>query len=132
MKLQEKIKNDLKAAMKTGDTIRKDTIRIAMGEFGRLEKKELSDEEVIKVLKKLIKSERETLEKKGDREDSEFIRVIEEYLPKQASDEEIRLWIDQNVDFTAFKSKMQAMGPIMKHFGTAADGNTVKKILQDL
>ncbi len=132
MKLQEQIKKDLLSAIKVKDEEKKDTLRVIIGEFGRLNKKELSDDEVIKILKKLIKSEKELLEKKGDVTDSEFIRIIENYLPKMATDEEIITWINQNVDFSKFKNKMQAMGLIMKHFGATADGNTVKKILQKI
>lgn len=132
MKLQEQIKKDLSSAIKVKDEEKKDTLRVIIGEFGRLNKKELSDDEVIKILKKLIKSEKELLEKKGDVTDSEFIRIIENYLPKMATDEEIITWINQNVDFSKFKNKMQAMGLIMKHFGATADGNTVKKILQKI
>jgi hypothetical protein len=49
-----------------------------------------------------------------------------------ATKEEIVVWINDNIDFTEFKSPMQAMGPIMKHFGKLADGKLVKQILQDL
>ncbi|MBW1726910.1 MAG: GatB/YqeY domain-containing protein [Deltaproteobacteria bacterium] len=129
MNLQKKIKSDLTAAMKAKDEKKKDALRVILGEFGRLDKKELSDDEVVKILKKLIKSEKEMLEKKGDDADSIFIRVIEDYLPKMATQEEITHWIEQNVDFSEFKNKMQAMGLIMKHFGSTADGNEVKKIL---
>lgn len=132
MKLQERIKKDLSTAIKARDTQKKDTLRVVMGEFARLEKKELSDSEIIKVLKKLIKSEKEVLEKKGQAPDSEFIGIIEHYLPKMATEEEIISWIKQNVDFSQFKNKMQAMGIIMKHFGPAADGDAVKHILQNL
>jgi len=132
MTLQEKIKKDLTSAIKAKDEEKKSTIRVMLGEFGRLDKKELSDDDVIRVLKKLIKSEKETIEKKGETTDSEFITIIESYLPKMASEEEIKEWIKQNIDFSQFKNKMQAMRPIMTHFGAAADGNTVKKVLQDL
>jgi len=125
----ESSKSDLTTAIKAKDQEKKDTLRVILGEFGRLDKKELSDDEVVKILKKLIKSEKEMLEKKGDDADSIFIRVIENYLPKMATQEEITNWIKQNVDFSEFKNKMQAMGLIMKHFGTTADGNEVKKIL---
>ena len=54
------------------------------------------------------------------------------YLPKQASEEEIRKWIQENIDFSVFKNKMQAMKPIMAHFGSSVDGNTVKNILQTI
>jgi len=132
MRIQEEIKKDLTIAMKEKNEEKKSTLRVVMGEFGRLDKKELSDDDVIKVLKKLIKSEKEVIEKKGWGEDSEFIRIIESYLPKTATEEEIISWIKQNVDFSKLKNKMQAMGQIMKHFGSATDGNIVKEILQKL
>ncbi len=128
MTLQETLKIDLKGAMKEKRDTVKNTLRIILGELGRSEKKEHTDDEVIRVMKKLIKSEKEMLEKKGET-DSEFIRIIASYLPKPATDEVIRAWIADNVDFSQYKNKMQAMGAIMKHFGPEADGNTVKKIL---
>jgi uncharacterized protein YqeY len=103
-----------------------------MGEFGRIDKKELEDDDVIKILKKLIKSEKETLEIKGIPDDSEFIRILEAYLPRLVSRDEILEWIQQHVDFSQFNNKMQAMKPIMSHFGSSTDGNIVKKILQDM
>jgi uncharacterized protein YqeY len=132
MNIQKQIKQHLTAAIKAKDTQRKDALRVAMGEFGRLDKKELSDAEAVNILKKLVKSEKELLDKKGNETDSEFIRIIESYLPKMASAEEIAQWIEQNIDFSEFKNKMQAMGLIMKHFGPTADGNEVKKILQNI
>ena len=130
MKLQERIKQDITSAIKAKAEEQKAALRVILGEFARLDKKELSDDEVIKILKKLNKSEREVLETKGDPQDSEFIKTLDSYLPQMATDAEIRDWIEQNIDFEALKNKMQAMGPIMKHFGATADGNAVKKILQ--
>ncbi len=132
MRLQEQIKKDLTLAMKARDEGKRDALRVILGEFGRLEKKELSDDEVIKVMKKLLKSERDVLEKGGASDDSVFIQIIEHYLPKMATDEEIIAWINLNIDFSKFKNKMQAMGAIMKHFGTQADGNAVKKNLENM
>ena len=132
MNLQNQIKRDLTAAIKAKDEEKKDTLRVILGEFGRLDKKELSDDEAVKILKKLIKSEKEVLEKKGDETDSRFIKIIENYLPKMATEANITKWIEQNIDFSEFKNKMQAMGLIMKHFGATADGNAVKKILQQM
>ncbi len=132
MNLQKQIKRDLTTAIKAKDEEEKDTLRVILGEFGRLDKKELSDDEVVKILKKLMKSEKEVLEKKGDETDSRFIKIIENYLPKMATETDITKWIEQNIDFSEFKNKMQAMGLIMKHFGATADGNAVKKILQQM
>jgi len=130
MKLQERIKQDLTAAIKAKAEEQKAALRVILGEFARLDQKELSDDEVVKILKKLNKSEREVLAAKGDPQDSEFIKTLDNYLPQMATDAEIRDWIEQNVDFGELKNKMQAMGPIMKHFGATADGNAVKQILQ--
>ena len=132
MTIQQQIKKDLMGAMKARDENKKSTLRVIMGEFARADSKEISDDEVIKVLKKLIKSEKETLSRKGSDEDSVFIRIIETYLPQMALENEIIAWVNDNIDLSQFKSKMQAMGPIMKHFGTRADGNAVKAILQKL
>ena len=132
MTIQQQIKKDLMGAMKAKDEEKKSTLRVIMGEFARSDAKELSDEAVIKVLKKLIKSEKETLAQKGSDEETAFIRIIETYLPQMASQEEIVAWVNDNIDFSQLKSKMQAMGPIMKHFGARADGNAVKDILQGL
>ena len=131
MTLQETMKSDLKSAMKAKEEIKKDALRVILGEFQRQVKKELSDQEVICVVRTLIKSEKETLEK-TDKKESPYLLVLESYLPKAPSEEEIREWISQNVDFSSFKNKIQAMKPIMAHFEGTVDGNTVKKILEGL
>jgi len=132
MTIQQQIKKDLMAAMKARNEDKKSTLRVIMGEFARADAKELSDDEVIKTLKKLIKSEKEALAQKGSDDITPFIRIIETYLPQMAAENEIVAWVNGNIDFSQFKSKMQAMGPIMKHFGARADGNVVKNILQNL
>ena len=131
MTSQEQIKRDLIDAIKAKDAVRKEALRVVLGEFDREDAKALTDEEVAGVLRKLVKSERETLELKGE-SDSGFLRTLEEYLPAMATDEEIAAFIQENIDFSQFKNKMQAMGPIMKHFGEKADGHTVKKVLEKL
>lgn len=132
MTLQDKLKDDLKAAMKARDAAKKDALRVIMGEMARLDKKQFPDDEIIKILKKLIKSEKEMLEKSGRGETSAFIEIIGAYLPQMASEDEIRQWISANIDFSAYKNNMQAMGSIMAHFGAAVDGNVVKQVLQGL
>ncbi len=129
MSLQERFGDELKTSMKAKDTDRIGAIRILIGEFQRQREKTLSDEKVIAIIKQLIKSERELLAAAG-KENSDFLTIMEEYLPRQASTEEIRVWIEGNIDFSLFKNKMQAMGPVMNHFGSAVDGNEVKKIIQ--
>lgn len=130
MTLREQLKADLKSAMLAKDADRKETIRVVMGELGRLESKTPADDQVIQVLKKLIKNEREMLEKSGAKADTPFIGILEAYLPRMASEDDIRAWIQEHVDFGKYKHKMQAMREIMAHFGSSADGNLVKEILQ--
>jgi uncharacterized protein YqeY len=132
MRLQEQIKKDLAAAMKARDEEKKDTLRVIMGEFGRQAEKEISDADVIKIVKKLVKSEKEVMERTGTDEPTPFIRVAENYLPQMATEEDIRSWISANINFDDFKNKMMAMKPIMQHFGANADGNIVKKVLSEI
>lgn len=129
MRLQEQISAELKTAMKSRDRVRTDAVRILIGEFQRQPEKELTDQQVAGIIRKLIKSEKELLAASGS-EDSGFIEVLEGYLPQQAGEDEIRKWIAENIDFSDFNNTMQAMKPIMAHFAGNADGNTVKKILQ--
>ncbi len=131
MALQETIRSQLITSMKAKDSERTAVIRILIGEFQRQPEKELTDEQVVGIIKKLIKSEKELLAASG-KTDTGYIRILEEYLPKQADEQEIRAWIGENVDFSSLANKMQAMRPIMAHFGSSADGNTVKKILQEM
>lgn len=132
MALRDRIKQDLTAAIKARDTARKDGIRVIMGEFARADRKDLPDDQVIQILKKLMKSEREVMARQGDPRPSDFHRLLEGYLPQMATEAEIASWIEENIDFSQLKNKMQAMGPIMKHFGAAADGNRVKAVLQKM
>jgi len=73
----------------------------------------------------LIKSKFNEL---GETLTSQKIMIAKDYLPAQASEEEIIKWIKENIDFSKFKNKMQAMGPIMKQF-QGSDGNVIKQIL---
>jgi len=129
MSLQEQISAELKTAMKSRDRVRTDAVRVLIGEFQRQPEKELTDQQVAGIIRKLIKSEKELLAASGS-QDSGFIDVLEGYLPQQAGEDEIRKWIAENIDFSDFNNTMQAMKPIMAHFAGNADGNTVKKILQ--
>ncbi|MFW6054697.1 MAG: hypothetical protein ACOC9D_02240 [Thermodesulfobacteriota bacterium] len=105
----------------------KETLRILVGELQRQKTKDVSDPEVVKIVKKLAASEKEM----GQRKDQEYIEILESFLPEEAGEEEISEWIRQNIDFSRYKNKMQAMKDILAHFGPAADGNQVKDILMN-
>lgn len=129
--VQEKIREDLKKSMINKDNETKDCLRIVLGEFARQPKKELSDNEAISIIQKLIKNEQELLKYKENKVTSKLISILESYLPEMVSDEEVITWIKENIDFSTLKNKMQAMGIIMKQFGKTVDGNNVKRILNE-
>lgn len=147
MPLLAKLKEDMKTAMRSKDNAVRDAIRQVMSEFPKLtvpitlesgkkstrikSAEEISDDDVIGIIQGLVKSEKTVLELKKETS-SPYLTAIEAYLPQMASREEIVAWIEANVNLDDFKSPMQAMGPIMKHFGKQADGNLVKEILQGL
>jgi len=144
VRLFDKLKTDLKGAMRNKDTVLRDTVRQVMSEFPKLtlpitldsgkktsrpkKPEEIEDDEIIDIVRGLAKSEKIVLEAKGETS-SRYIEILTAYLPQMAGLEEIDAWIRENIDFSRFKSPMQAMGPIMKHFGKLADGRQVKEIL---
>jgi len=144
--LQDKLRADLKTALKSKNNALKDAVRLIMAEFPKLtvpitlesgkkttrvkKPEEITNDEIINIIRGLVKSEKTVLEVKGESA-SDYLEILESYLPKMASKEEIKEWIESNIDLSEFKSPNQAMGPIMKHFGKLADGATVKAILQE-
>ena len=147
MSLNEKIKRDLKNALLQKNNEIRDAIRVVMGEYPKLtvpltlksgkktfrvkKPEERSDDDLLGIIRGLVKSEKTVLELQN-KENSPYLQVLETYLPKMVSRDEVRDWINENVDFSQYKSPMQAMAPIMKHFGKLADGNMVKGLLQEL
>lgn len=146
-RLYDKIREDMKRAMMKKDNTVRDTMRLIMGEFPGLTvaitlesgkkttrvktPEEITDEDVQGIIRKLVKSEKTVLEHKKE-ETSDYLELLQCYLPKAATSEEIRAWIQDHVDLSRFKSPMQAMGQVMKHFGKQADGNQVKEILKTM
>ncbi len=147
LSLLAKLKQDLKHAMRNKDAAGRDAIRQVISEFPRLTvpitlesgKKtsrckgadEISDDDILGIIRGLIKSEKTVLEIRG-RDSSPYLEILASYLPRMATREEIKDWIEVNVDLTRFKNVMQAMGPVMNHFGRQADGRLVKEILQEM
>ncbi|MCP3951202.1 MAG: GatB/YqeY domain-containing protein [Desulfobacterales bacterium] len=147
LSLHDKIRADLKTAMLGKDDSARDTLRQILSEFPNLtvpivlesgkkttrvkKPDEITDDDILDIIRKLVKSEKTVLEYKGS-ESSPYLALLEKYLPRMALESEIKDWVATNIDFAQFKNSMQAMGPVMKHFGKLADGNLVKKILQSL
>ncbi len=145
--LLKKLKDDLKKAMLGKNNQVRDTIRIIMGEYPSLtvpitlesgkkttrvkKPEEITNDDLLGIMRRLVKSEKTVLEIKK-KNSSDYLIILESYLPEMATKEEITVWITENIDFSKFKNSMQAMGTIMKHFGKLADGNLVKQLLQEL
>ena len=143
--LYDKIRQDLKTAMRNKDNEVRDTMRLIMGAFPNLTvsmtlesgkkttrvktPEEITDDDILGIIRKFVKSEKTMLEVKKE-ETSDYLELLNSYLPRMAAREEIQEWIRTQVDFSKFKSPMQAMGQVMKHYGKQADGNLVKEILQ--
>ncbi|WP_214319549.1 GatB/YqeY domain-containing protein [Nonomuraea sediminis] len=123
--LKDKLKADLTVSLKAKDEVRLRTIRMALAainveEVAGKAARELSDDEVVKVLTKEAKKRREAAEAFGNAGRAEQAQaeldeqaVLEEYLPAQLSDEELGKLVDEAVAETG-ASGPQAMGQVMK------------------
>lgn len=147
IRLHDKLKLDLKNALLQRQNVIRDAIRVAKGEYPKLtvpitlesgkktsrvkKPEEISDDDLLGIIRGLVKSEKTVLELQK-KESSPYLQTLEAYLPKMVGRDEVMTWIDKNIDFAEYKSPMQAIGPIMKHFGKLADGNMVKGLLQEL
>ncbi|OAI14761.1 glutamyl-tRNA amidotransferase [Methylomonas koyamae] len=97
--LKERIKEDMKAAMKSGDKARLGVIRMILAAIKQVEvdeRIELSDDRVISVLDKMLKQRRESIKQFRDAERHDLadieeaeILVIQDFLPQQLTDAEI-------------------------------------------
>ncbi|MGD1990370.1 MAG: GatB/YqeY domain-containing protein [Chromatiales bacterium] len=120
--LKDQLFDDQKAAMKSGDKPRLATIRLVMAAIKQQEvdsRKDLSDDDVITILTKMVKQRRDSIDQytKAGRSDladqeSAEIAIIEQYLPAQLSAEEVAGIIDEVIAATGAAGP-QDMGKVM-------------------
>ena len=148
MSLKDKITEDIKAAMKSKDKVRLETVRSikkfllekevsARGEG----KDSLSEAEEIEVVVQAAKQRRDAIEqyqKAGRQElaDNEAaeLAIIEEYLPKQLSGEEATAIIEEiiaQVGASSPKDMGKVMGPAMQQLKGKVDGKKVQEIVKN-
>lgn len=142
--MRERILNDLKESMKNQDKEKLAVIRMVKGAIQLEEinkKRELSDDEIIAVISKQIKTRKESIVEfeKANREDlisqtKKEIEILNEYMPEQLSDEEINKILD--AAFELIKPQAQSdMGKIMKEItpklSGKADMSTVSKLVKE-
>lgn len=147
MSLKSKIAIDLTSAMKAGEELHRDTLRMLKAEVMKEEvagqvRRELADPEIVKIVKKMIKQRYDSAEqfaKGGRAEDSQKelaeIEILKVYLPAQMSEEQIaEIVAKKKAELgVADKSKMgQLIGAVMKEVGDSADGNVVKKAVEKI
>ena len=144
MALKEQLLADLKASMKAKDTVKKSTvtmIRAAILQVEKDNKVELGDAEIQEIIAKQMKQCRDALDefKKAERDDliaqtEAEMRVIEAYLPKQLTQEEIEAIVDETIKETGAKSAKdmgKIMGALMPKVKGLADGKLVNQIVRE-
>lgn len=133
--LYNELKQDLKESMKIKNMERVNALRVIMGEFPRLNKLagELpTDDEVLKILKSLKKNEELVLEK-SNKTDSIYLNVIESYLPKMMSKEEIKVFIlSSGINTNSGENIGQLTGQVMKDLKGKAEGGLVKEVITEM
>lgn len=141
----EKVNNDLVAAMKSGDKFTLSVLRMLKSaiiyEQTNGEKHELTDDDIMSVIKKQVKTRKTSMEEylSYDRKDladnlQKEIDILSKYLPEELSDEELTKIIDEII--TELKSDgMKGMGMVIKAVsakcGAAADMKKVSSIVKE-
>jgi uncharacterized protein YqeY len=147
MSLEEKVMTDLKTAMLAKDEKSLRSLRAIKAAIINLKTSEgfsgvIKDDDEIKLLQKLVKQRKESLEiyEKQNRNDlaekeKEEIGVIEKFLPKQMSEEELKEVIASIIKETGATSQAdmgKVMGIANKQLGGKADGKTIAAIVKEI
>lgn len=145
MSLQERLIDDMKAALKAGDALRLSVIRLLRSELRNMEIAKgapLTDDEVIQGVVREAKRRREAIEQfqKAGRADlvekeTAELKVLSQYLPEQLDEAEI-VGIAQEViselQATSKADKGKVMGALMQRVRGRADGRLVNQIVDRL
>lgn len=145
MGLKAQLMEDFKTALKAHDETAKNTISLARAAIKQYEidnREEMDDSGILALLQKQVKMRKDALpdfEKAGRTDLMEAynaeIAVLEKYLPKQLTREEIRAKVEET--FAALglekskKSMGKLMGPVMKELKGLADGNVVRQVVTE-
>jgi uncharacterized protein YqeY len=148
MTLKKQINADMIEAMKAKDVQTRDTLRsldsaIKNEEIAQGKREEgLDDASVIAIIKRSIKQRKDSIAQfeKGGRaelaqQEKTELEILQKYLPKQMTQDEVRVIVKEIISQTGATSKAdmgKVMGPIMGRVGDQSDGNTVRKIVDEL
>ena len=145
MSLLTQLNNDMKQAMKNKDKERLSVIRMVkaslQNESIKLGKSELSEDEDLSILSRELKQRKDSLQefKSAGRDDlveklETEIKIIEEYMPEQLSDEELSAIVQETIRETGASSKQdmgKVMSRIMPKVKGKADGSKINKLVQE-
>jgi hypothetical protein len=122
MSLKTRISDDMKAAMRGGDALRRDALRLLLAALKQREvdeRKELADTDVVAVIEKMIKQRRESITQfeKGGRQDlarnEQFeVGVLQAYMPQALSDAEVEAAVAEAIAAAGAKAPSD-MGKVM-------------------
>lgn len=130
--LKVKINTDYMSAFRAKNTIAKNLLSVIKGEIQTIEKNQgietLSDEEVTKILNKTVKSLKETNASFPSEQTTEELAIVESYLPKQLSKDEIVNKV------TELKNNgVTNIGLIMKEFASLpVDRKIVSEVIKEI
>ncbi len=146
MTLKTLIQEDMKAAMRSKDAATLSTIRLLMAAMKQIEvdeRKELSDEDIIGIITKMVKQRKDSVaiyeqaerQDMADKEAAEIV-VLNQYLPQALSESEVDALIKQAISETSAQS-IKDMGKVMnvlrpKLTGRADMGEVTNRIKQAL
>jgi uncharacterized protein YqeY len=139
--LQERVQTDIATAMRAGDGLRRDVLRMVASAAYNVEKREghpLTDDEYLAVLVREVKTRRESVEafRAGGREDlaareEAEIAVIAEYLPAALSEDEVGALVDEAIAATGAASPRD-MGKVMRWLAPKTRGRADGKHVSEL
>lgn len=145
MSLREIINQDIKNAMKAKEVKKRDALRLLTSAFKQIEvdeRKELSDDDIIKIIQKQVKSRNDsaTQYKDAGRDDLsqvelEEIAIYTQYLPAQLSDEELSSAVKEiisQVGATSMKDMGKVMGMASKKLAGKTDGKRINECVKTL
>lgn len=145
MSLKEQLKSDLKDAMRAKEIVKRDSIRAINTMIKQIEvdeRKDLNDEDVIKLIQKGIKQREEAALQytNAGRDDlvaveQEQIEVFKAYLPQQLSDVELESGMKELISelgVTSIKEMGKVMGSASKKFAGVADGKRISEMVKKL
>jgi hypothetical protein len=147
MSLKDRITEDIKNAMKAKDKTRLETVRSIKKVILEKEtsvrpqgQESLTETQELEVLAQLAKQRRDAIEQyrqagRNDLADQEAqeLAIIEEYLPKQLSDDEIAAVVDEiiaSVGATSPKDMGKVMGPVMQKLKGRAEGQKIQALVK--